>query len=92
MAVNRDSKNILKLLSAIKSQYGILSKLIGTAQSRIELAGKATLDLQKRTDIINKKLSRVEELEPSEAKKLLGVDGDSEAYDDMDMEQEEAEP
>ena len=91
MAVNRDSKNILKLLSAIKSQYGILSKLIGTAQNRIELAGKATLDLQKRTDIINKKLSRVEELEPSEAKKLLGVGEVPEAYDDMDMEQEEAE-
>lgn len=73
MAVNRDSKNILKLLSAIKTQYATLSKLITTANSRIELAGRATQDLQKRTDIINKKLSRVEELDPVEAKELLGL-------------------
>ena len=73
MAVNRDSKNILKLLSAIKAQYAKLSELISTANNRIELAGRATMDLQKRTDMINKKLSQVEELDPVEARKLLGI-------------------
>lgn len=73
MAVNRDSQNILKLLSAIKSQYATLSKLIETADSRIDLAKKATAEMQHRTDIINKKLSAVEELDPLEAQSLLGI-------------------
>lgn len=73
MAVNRDSQNILKLLSAIKSQYGTLSELIETADKRMELARKATADLQHRTEIINKKLSAVEELDPLEAQSLLGI-------------------
>ena len=74
MAVNRDSKNILKLLSAIKTQYAKLSELIGKADSRLELARNATSELQRRTDMINKKLSQVEELDPLEAKRLLGYD------------------
>ena len=73
MAVNRDSQNILKLLSAIKTQYGTLSRLIETADSRIELAKKATQDLQHRTEIINRRLSSVEELDPVEAQSLLGI-------------------
>ena len=73
MAVNKDSQNILKLLAAIKSQYGTLSKLIETAGSRIDLAKKATDDLQRRTDMINKKLSDVEELDPIEAQSLLEI-------------------
>lgn len=72
MAVNRDSQNILKLLSAIKTQYQTLSRLIETADSRIDLAKKATVDLQRRTEMINKKLSAVEELDPIEAQSLIG--------------------
>lgn len=83
MAVNRDSQNILKLLSAIKSQYGILDKLIGTADSRIELAKKATAELRHRTDIINKKLNSVEELDAGEAKKLLGIPLDDSEKSDV---------
>lgn len=74
MAVNRDSQNILKLLSAIKSQYQTLSGLIATADKRLELARKATSDLKQRTDIINKRLSSVEEIDPAEARELLGLD------------------
>jgi len=73
MAVNRDSQNILKLLSAIKTQYQSLSRLIETADNRIDLAKKATKDLQHRTEIINKKLSAVEELDPLEAESLIGL-------------------
>ena len=71
MAVNKDSRNILKLLAAIKSQYATLSKLIETAGTRIDLARKATDDLQRRADLINKKLSDVEELDPVESQSLL---------------------
>ena len=73
MAVNRDSKNILKLLSAIKTQYQSLSELIEKAGDRIDLAKKANGELKHRTEIINRKLSSVEELDPLEAKELLGI-------------------
>lgn len=73
LAVNRDSQNILRLLSAIKSQYGVLSELINKADSRIDLAKKATSDLQRRAELINRRLSDVEALEPAEARILLGL-------------------
>lgn len=73
MAVNKDSQNILKLLSAIKTQYGTLSELIEKAGDRIDLAKKANGELKHRTEIINRKLSSVEELDPLEAKELLGI-------------------
>jgi len=78
MAVNRDSRNILKLLAAIKTQYGTLSRLIDTADSRIELARKATQEMQHRTELINRKLSAVEELDPVEAQSLLGIRSEEE--------------
>ena len=72
MAVNRDSKNILKLLSAVKTQYATLNRLIGTAAARLESAKKANDELRHRADIINKRLSSVEEIDPMEASALLG--------------------
>ena len=75
MAVNKDSQNILKLLSAIKTQYGTLSELIEKAGDRIDLARKANGELKHRTEIINRKLSSVEELDPVEARELLGIAG-----------------
>ena len=72
MAVNRDSKKILKLLSAVKTQYSTLSRLIGVAAAKLESARKANDELQHRTDIINKRLSSVEELDREEAGALLG--------------------
>ena len=72
MAVNKDSQNIMKLLGAIKTQYMTLSRLIYTAGTRIESAKKATDELQHRTEIINRKLSAVEEIDPLEADRFLG--------------------
>lgn len=71
MAVNRDSKRVLELLRAIKTQYGKLSELIGTASDRLEKARKATDDLQRRADLINKRLASVEAMDAAEADALL---------------------
>lgn len=71
MAVNRDSQRILKLLGAIKTQYSYLSSLIQTADDRLEKARKATDELKHRTDMINRKLSSVEEMDPLEADRLI---------------------
>ena len=83
MAVNKDSQNIMKLLGAIKTQYMTLSRLINTAGSRIESAKKATDELQHRTEIINRKLSAVEEIDPMEADQLLGSFRQSEITEDF---------
>lgn len=71
MAVNKDSQRILKLLGAIKTQYSYLSGLIQTADDRLEKARKATDELKHRTDMINRKLSSVEEMDPLEAERLI---------------------
>ena len=71
MAVNKDSQRILKLLGAIKTQYSYLSSLIQTADDRLEKARKATDELKHRTDMINRKLSSVEEMDPLEADRLI---------------------
>lgn len=71
MAVNKDSQRILKLLGAIKTQYSYLSSLIQTADDRLEKARKATDELKHRTDMINRKLSSVEEMDPLEAERLI---------------------
>ena len=73
MAVNRDSKRILKLLSAIKTQYANLSELIAMAGKRLDSAKKANDDLRKRTELINKRLSSIEEMDTAEAQVLLGT-------------------
>lgn len=73
MAVNRDSKRILKLLSAIKTQYANLSELIAMAGKRLDSAKKANDDLRKRTELINKRLSSIEEMDTAEAEALLGT-------------------
>lgn len=71
MAVNKDSQRILKLLGAIKTQYSYLSSLIQTADDRLEKARKATDELKHRTDMINRKLSSVEEMDPLEAERFI---------------------
>ena len=81
MAVNRDSKKVLKLLSAVKSQYASLSRLINTAAAKLEQARKANDDLQHRADIINKRLSAVEDIDPMEAQALLELAKEDNADD-----------
>lgn len=91
MAVNRDSKKILKLLSAVKTQYASLSRLINTAAARLEGARKANEELQHRADIINKRLSSIEEIDPMEASALLGEEADSRWINDTSGNENDAE-
>ena len=88
MAVNRDSKRILKLLSAIKTQYANLSELIAMAGKRLDSAKKANDDLRKRTELINKRLSSIEEMDTDEAEVLLGtaaLEAEETAADNTDV-------
>lgn len=76
LTVNKNSQEVLKLLAAIKMQYGKLSDLIDKTQKKLEEASKSTQDLKYRNDQIHKRLLKVEEMEFEEAEVLLGFNQD----------------
>ena len=73
MALNKKSKDVLKLLQAIKTQYVTLSGLIDKTQKKLHDATVATEALKTRTDMIQKRMTKIEELELSDANEFLGL-------------------
>lgn len=71
--VNKSSKEILKTLSAVKTQYEKFGQLISKTQKKLREAQMATDDLQNRNEMIQKKLSKVEIMDESDSSKLLGI-------------------
>jgi DNA recombination protein RmuC len=73
MALNKKSKDVLKLLQAIKTQYVTLSGLIDKTQKKLHDATVATEALKTRTDMIQKRMIKIEELELQDANEFLGL-------------------
>ena len=71
MAINEKAKEIRTLLAAAKTQYEKFGIVLEKARKKIDEAGKTLDDAQSRNDQIQKKLRSVEEIEQSEAEKLL---------------------
>jgi len=78
MAINKKSQEVLKVLQAIKSQYGTLSDAIDDTQKALEQAINKTNKMKDRTRIIQNKMSKIEELDMKEANQLLGISEDDE--------------
>ena len=78
MAINKKSQEVLKVLQAIKSQYGTLSDAIDDTQKALEQAINKTNKMKGRTRIIQNKMSKIEELDMKEANQLLGISEDDE--------------
>ena len=76
MALDKKSKEVLKLLQAIKTQYATLSELIDKTQKKLLDATSATEKLKERTNMIQRKMSKIEELDLSEASELLELDSE----------------
>ena len=74
MAINEKAKEIRTLLAAAKMQYEKFGVVLEKARKKIDEAGKTLDDAQTRNDLIQKKLRSVEEIEQSEADKLLDID------------------
>ena len=74
MAINEKAKEIRTLLAAAKMQYEKFGFVLEKARKKIDEAGKTLDDAQTRNDLIQKKLRSVEEIEQSEADKLLDID------------------
>ena len=58
LSVNQKSEEILRTLSAIKTQYGRFAELISKTQKKLSEAQKNTDDLMHRSNIIQKNLRR----------------------------------
>ena len=74
MAINEKAKEIRTILSAAKTQYEKFGTVLEKARKKIEEAGKTLDDAQTRNDQIQKKLRSVEEIEQSEADRLLDIE------------------
>ena len=74
MAINEKAKEIRTLLAAAKAQYEKFGVVLEKARKKIDEAGKTLDDAQSRNVQIQKKLRSVEELDQTEADKLLEIE------------------
>ena len=74
MAINEKAKEIRKLLAAAKTQYEKFGIVLEKARKKIDEAGKTLDDAQTRNEQIQKRLRSVEEIEQSEAEKILEIE------------------
>lgn len=77
LTVNKNSKEILKVLSAVKAQYQKFVDLIGKTQKKLTEAQNAANELQSRGEQIQKKLAKVEVMEEADAARLLEMPDDN---------------
>jgi len=78
LTVNKKSEEIMKLLGNFKSQFVKFHDLIVKTQDKISLAQKAAQQLSDRSDMIQKKLDKVELVSYDEENSFIETDGDLE--------------
>lgn len=74
LQVNKNSKEIAKILQAIKVQYGRFGEEIDKTKKSLESATRSTDQLAKRNQMITSKLKSFDEIGISESDTLLGLD------------------
>ena len=74
LQVNKNSKEIAKILQAIKVQYGRFGEEIDKTKQNLEKATESTEKLAKRNQMITNKLRSFESIEINEADNLLGIE------------------
>ncbi len=71
LTVNKNAQEILKTLSAVKAQYEKFGTLIEKTQKKLDEAQKAADEMKTRSDMIQRKLSKVETMEEGKAEAIL---------------------
>ncbi len=74
IALDRRAAEVWKVLGATKQQYDRFTETLIKAKRKIEEAGVALEDAQKRNGIIRKSLRNVEQIPANDAEQLLGLD------------------
>jgi len=73
LTVNKKSEEIMKLLGNFKTQFAKFSELIAKTQTKINAAQTEAENLKKRSDMIQKKLEKVEAVEYEETAYITDV-------------------
>ena len=71
VAINEKANEVRQLLGAAKVQYEKFGDLLSKAKKKVDEAGKTLEDAEKRNILIRKKLKNIEEIDSSDANKLL---------------------
>ena len=74
IAINKKASEVYNVLGAAKAQYDKFGELLETARKRIESAGRAIGDAEKKNVYIQRKLKTVETLDTDEAQDILGIE------------------
>jgi DNA recombination protein RmuC len=74
LAIEKKSSEVWKLLRAIKSQYTTFNELLDKSLKKIGEAQTSMENVKNRSELINRKLGKVEELDMTDAEKVLGLD------------------
>lgn len=77
IAINRKAGEVWNILSAAKAQYEKFGAELAMARKKIDDAGKALDNADKRNNIIQKRLRQVETLEINEADDILQIGEES---------------
>jgi DNA recombination protein RmuC len=73
LAIEKKSSEVWKMLRAIKSQYGIFTELLDKSLKKIGEVHSSMESVKSRSELINRKLGKIEELNLTEAEKILGI-------------------
>ena len=74
LQVNKNSKEIAKILQAIKVQYGRFGDEIEKTKKSLESATRSTDQLAKRNEMITSKLKSFEEIDVAVSDEILGLE------------------
>lgn len=74
LTLNKKTQEVIKVLQAVKTQYLNLDELIEKTQKKLSEAVSSTDNLKKRTDIIQKRMSKIDAISMEDAEKILSVE------------------
>jgi len=71
LAIQKRSSEVWNLLGAVKTEWGKFGDMLGKVKVKLEQATSTIEDAQKRSNIIQKKLSKVQEIPMEDAEVML---------------------
>ncbi len=75
LAIQKSSSEVWKLLGAVKKQFASFAENLEAVEKHLDKASKSVRDATNRTNLIQRRLDRVEELPIHEAERLLPSGG-----------------
>jgi len=86
LAIEKKSQEVWKVLGAVKTEFKKFNDLLTKTREKLESAASEIEKAQKRTQMIDRKLKGVEQLDMSESQKILALDNfdNSEEPDTLD--------